>query len=442
MTKQENRRALILASSNYQDDEIRQLQAPHEDAVALARILEDPEIGGFDVKLMVNEPSFKVSQAIEEFFADRKRDDLLLLYFSGHGIKDDSGELYLATCNTRRKLLRSTAVSANWINDIMLRSRSQRQVLLLDCCYAGAFAKGLVAKADFDVHSREQFEGRGRVTLTASDSMQYSFEDNRSPKEGPRSLFTQIMIQGLERGEADANGDGLISFDELSNYVQDRVVEEMPSQRPQKWGLEVQGEIIIAKNPKPVKKPANLPVELLQAMESPFSNIRGGIIPDLDRLLHGSHQGMALAAQLALMKLAGDDSKKVSSEAAKSLGNYAVVTKIDLKRISDDADSQSAILKRNTGIVDADRDAVPAEKSDKSGFVDISNIEEEICAPHILVAFCPKCGKKLAEKAAFCPNCGAPVVDKCPENFKKCPRCGSFGPLLGVFCGHCGHRFK
>jgi len=69
------------------------LVAPSQDAEALARVLADPAIGGFEVQTLLNEPSYEVNRAIEAFFTDRKRDDLLL-YFSGHGIKDEEGRLY------------------------------------------------------------------------------------------------------------------------------------------------------------------------------------------------------------------------------------------------------------------------------------------------------------------------------------------------------------
>ena len=113
----------------------------------LALVLRDPSIGDFQVETLLNEPSFKVNQTIESFFADRKRDDLLLLYFSGHGLKDDEGRLYFATPNTLRKRLRTTTIQAALVNDVMRYSASKRQVVVLDCCYSGAFARGMTIKA-------------------------------------------------------------------------------------------------------------------------------------------------------------------------------------------------------------------------------------------------------------------------------------------------------
>ena len=248
----ERRFALIVASSQYVDPDLQKLIAPAQDAEALANVLQDPNIGGFEVKTLLDEPSYKVNEEIQTFFSDRGRDDLLLLYFSCHGIKDEEGQLYFATLNTSRKLLDATAISANFVNRMMFRSRSRQQLLLLDCCYSGAFAKGLVSRADKKIHTGDYFEeGRGRIVLTASDSMQYSFEADKLNVEvkDPGSIFTRAIIDGLNTGKADLDKDGRVSYDELYDYTYDRVIDETPLQKPGKWVFGVEGDVIVARNP-------------------------------------------------------------------------------------------------------------------------------------------------------------------------------------------------
>jgi HEAT repeat protein len=245
----ENKRhALIIASSVYHDVDFGKLNAPDQDAEHLGRILHDESIGGFSVKTLVNEPSNRVMEEIESFFVDRDRDALLLLYFSGHGIKDQDGKLYLATTNTRRAILRSTAVSSNFITDVMNSSLSRQQILLLDCCYSGAFVRGMVTKGDSRIGTQEYFAGTGRVVLTASDAIQYSFEGDEIKGQGVRSIFTDQLIYGLETGDADLDGDGLVSLDELYEYLHERVVKQKPQQHPRKWTFGIDGKLFIARN--------------------------------------------------------------------------------------------------------------------------------------------------------------------------------------------------
>src|SRR5690348_15493704 len=107
------RLALIVANDEYQHDGLNQLHSPAADARALADVLGDPDIGGFEVRVVHNQPSYDVQARIEDFFSDRRPDDVLLLHFSCHGIKSESGELFFAARNTRPNRLASTAVPAD-----------------------------------------------------------------------------------------------------------------------------------------------------------------------------------------------------------------------------------------------------------------------------------------------------------------------------------------
>lgn len=48
--------ALLVATYEHQDPGLRELTAPAADAEALAAVLRDAEIAGFDVTVLVNEP--------------------------------------------------------------------------------------------------------------------------------------------------------------------------------------------------------------------------------------------------------------------------------------------------------------------------------------------------------------------------------------------------
>ncbi|MCK4449625.1 MAG: formylglycine-generating enzyme family protein, partial [Anaerolineae bacterium] len=187
------------------------------------------------------------------------------------------------------------------------------------CCYSGAFAKGMIAKAGAGINAKEHFKGRGRVVLTASDAIQYAFEGDEVIGEGSHSVFTRHLIQGLKTGEADMDDNGWVSLDELYDYVYDRVTGEAPQQTPGKWVFDLRGEILIARNPHWVVKPAELPPELQRAMESPFAGLREGAVSELERLLHSSDESLSLAARQALVHLADDDSRRVSTTAVRAL---------------------------------------------------------------------------------------------------------------------------
>ena len=317
------RNALIVASSDYADPELRQLQTPAADARALEAVLRDPGIGGFEVRTLLNRPNQEVALAVEEFFADRQPDDMLLVHFSCHGIKDEDGELYFAMANSMLHRLASTAVAANFVNQRMNRSRSKRVVLLLDCCYAGAFERGMMARAGGGAGIEEQFAGgRGRAVITASDAMQYAYEGGElaATNELAPSVFTSALVGGLQTGEADRDQDGQVALDELYDYIYDKVRAATPNQTPCKWTYGIRGELFIARRSRPVTTPSPLPDDIQKAIESRLASVRLGAVQELEPLLHGRHQGLALAARLTLEQLADDDSRAVSAAATAALG--------------------------------------------------------------------------------------------------------------------------
>ncbi|HEY0760384.1 MAG TPA: caspase family protein [Acidisarcina sp.] len=327
----ETKSALIVASWEYRDADLRQLVAPANDAEALARVLSDPAMGGFDVQTVLNKTSREMSEEIESFFLNRKRDDLLLLYFSGHGVKDDDGQLYFTASDTRlidhSRPMRSTAVSAEFIREVMRCSKSRRQVLILDCCYSGAFASAMMAKGDKSVGVRQQFDqGRGMVIMTASDALQYSFEGDKVEGEAVRSVFTSSMVRGIETGQADLDCDGNISLDELYDYIYAEVAEHNSDQRPRKWTLDIEGRIIVAQAPI---REAELPGDLLSAINSPLPRVREGAAHALGDLLAGDHRGLVLAARQALTRMLNDDSRLVSRQAEALLAPDKTLPAVD-----------------------------------------------------------------------------------------------------------------
>ncbi|MFN8598776.1 MAG: caspase family protein [Anaerolineae bacterium] len=365
--------ALIIGNSHYQDPNLAKLIAPSEDVNDLADVLRNLDIGGFDgVNTLVDESDATIRLSIEDFFADKKPDDLLVLYFSGHGVRDEQGRLYLAAPNTRANRLRATAIATDFITGEMDRSRSKRQVLILDCCHSGAFAQGAKAVTGESAGIGPAFEGNGygRVVLTATDATQYAWEGDKIIGEADNSLFTHYMVEGLRTGAADVDGDGKITLDEMYDYVYEHVVTQTPKQTPGKWSYKQQGDIVIARNPKPIVKPVELPADLKMAIESPLANVRLGSVRELDRLLNGSNAGLALAAFDAIKHLADDDSRSVSSAASSALQAYAEKQRVreEQERLAKERAEQDRLAAERAeaerlAALKAERERVAAEKA-------------------------------------------------------------------------------
>lgn len=312
------RSALIVATYAYEEEGLARLRAPERDADELVEVLGDPAIGNFDVTAVINQSAYEISLAVAHFFADRRADDVLLLHFSCHGVKDDSGELYLAAKNTRLDLLDPTALSSTFVRRAMDRTRAGRVVLLLDCCYAGAFGRGMRTRAGGQVDIKDRLSGRGRAVIAASSALEFAFEGTDladGEVKGSPSVFTGALVQGLRTGEADRDQDGWVSLDELYAYVHDEVRRVNPNQNPKKWALEVEGDFHVARRGGPVTKPSELHESIKESMGSHFWWERKSAVEPLAELLEGDHPGLALAASQGLQVLATDPDDRVKAAA-------------------------------------------------------------------------------------------------------------------------------
>jgi Caspase domain len=235
-------RALLIGNSTYPADEhnLQALKGPVKDIAALNRALADPGTGLFDdadVTLLPEATSTRAIRALGRFFGTATRDDVLLVYFSGHGKLDHSGRLHLCMQDTDSTDLLSTAVSSARVNEFADASRARNVVIVLDCCHAGAFRGADLGQA---------VAGPGRYVLASCRGTQLA---NDATMENGTSFFTQHLVDGLLGAAADHDGDGYATFSDLYAYV-DRRLREAGKQIPQRR-VDGDGDLPLAKRPPP-----------------------------------------------------------------------------------------------------------------------------------------------------------------------------------------------
>ncbi len=219
-------RALLIGNSTYPVDEhnLQTLKGPVKDIAVLNRALIDPAVGLFndaDVTLLPEATSSRAIRALGRFFGTAARDDVLLVYFSGHGKLDQSGRLHLCMQDTESTDLLSTAVSSTRINEFADASHARNVILVLDCCHAGAFRGGELGDA---------VAGPGRYVLTSCRGTQLA---NDATVDNGTSYFTQHLVDGLLGAAADQDQDGYVSFSDVYAYVDHRL-REAGKQIPQR----------------------------------------------------------------------------------------------------------------------------------------------------------------------------------------------------------------
>ncbi|MFI0999442.1 Hsp70 family protein [Streptomyces galbus] len=312
-------RALIIANSTYDDGHFAPLPAATADAAALAEVLGAPDIGGFEVETLVDVSQRPAMRALEAFFTKAARDDLLLLHLSLHGWKDTRGRLHFIMRDTELDYLRATAVPAEVIGDWMGASRSRRIVVLLDCCYSGAFPMNALRRdaGTPTVDVAEPFAGNGRVVMTASTALQYAYEGEREVRHSRApaqpSVFTSAVVGGLRDGSADLDGDGFVSVEELYEYVHEQVRNRIAGQTPTLSVDSAQGTIHLARSPRHMD--VDRLVEMRAAALDPQPWKRIGSLHLVEQLLGSIREPTREAARAALLGLIADADREVARRA-------------------------------------------------------------------------------------------------------------------------------
>jgi Caspase domain len=205
-------RALLVANSTFPADRynLPDLEGPRNDSALLRDALCDGEVGLFasdNVRLVTERTMSEVLSEAEDVLVSATQRDTLLLYYSGHGLLDQAGELFLCTRDTRSDRLRSTAVKASDLRGMMDQSAAGTMVVVLDCCHSGRFKGGDIPAA---------LAGRGRFVVASSRSGELA---NDSHVRNHASLFTHHLVEGIMYGAEDHDGDGVVTLSELYDYV-------------------------------------------------------------------------------------------------------------------------------------------------------------------------------------------------------------------------------
>ncbi|MCB8953327.1 MAG: SUMF1/EgtB/PvdO family nonheme iron enzyme [Ardenticatenales bacterium] len=274
MADKARRLALLIGNNQFEDEKhFPPLRTPANDVADMAAMLA--RHGEFEILgTLVDADEPTIRRAIADLYGQAERGDLTLLYYSGHGQKGTDGSLYLAARDTDFRRLRATGVRESFIQETMADSRSRHHVVVLDCCFSGAFAQG-AKRGAAEPLLLEKLRGEATAILASSGTIQYSFEE-----KGRNSLFTSALLQGMETGRADENEDGLITVDELFAYADRQVRDQRRDQTPmlaqQKREIE---RLVLVRNPLGKARAATLPVTMTPPPPAPAATQTKGVAP-------------------------------------------------------------------------------------------------------------------------------------------------------------------
>ncbi|HUF13350.1 MAG TPA: caspase family protein [Longimicrobiales bacterium] len=237
----DERWAVVIGIGQYASDGIPDLQYAANDARSVREFLTSGAAGPFEddhVLFLTDEEATvdAMRQAMFVFLQQADWDDLVVIYFAGHGAPDPNrpDNLYLLPHDADLDALAATAFPMWDVKTALRRQISAERVIVIsDACHSGGTQEGL----DNPINGTfaDLFTPSRRLTLTAAANNELSFEDARWG--GGHGVFTYHLLEGL-RGAADANADGIVTFAEAADYTTRQVSEETATQQnPQRTGL-------------------------------------------------------------------------------------------------------------------------------------------------------------------------------------------------------------
>jgi tetratricopeptide (TPR) repeat protein len=224
--------ALVIGIANYANlPGTAQLQFSERDAEAIYSILISPEGGNFraeNVRKLVGPRATlaNIRSELEQWLPSvTAADDRVLIYFAGHGFVHQ-GRGFLAPYDIHPDRIAQTGYPMDDLGKVFgSQIKGKWKVLLTDSCHSGAITPA--DDAAF-LNKRLLDLNKNLFSLTASRDRERSFES--AEWGGGHGIFTYYVVKGLE-GLADENNDGIVTADELAEYVRRNVREATGGQQ-------------------------------------------------------------------------------------------------------------------------------------------------------------------------------------------------------------------
>jgi tetratricopeptide (TPR) repeat protein len=223
--------AVIVGISNYRNlGENLQLQFAERDAQSIYTILISPEGGNFkaeNVHVLTGDKATlaDLRREIDTWLpAVAKEDDRVLIYFAGHGFLYQ-GKGYLAPYDIDLNDIGATGYPMDELGAVVgSKIQAKYKILLTDACHSGAITPEDSQNLNHALSSMNP----SLFSLTASRDRERSFE---SPDlEGGHGVFTYYVVKGMQ-GAADTSHDGIVTADELAEYVHTNVRDATKGQQ-------------------------------------------------------------------------------------------------------------------------------------------------------------------------------------------------------------------
>jgi hypothetical protein len=238
LPRPESSRVVLIGVADY--DHLPPLPAVRNNLAALADFFTSAPGWGLPSEhcTVVTDPgqSSEFINPIQQAVAEAT--DTLLVYYSGHGHLDDELRYSVSVTGSRQDEP-WTCLPYAWLKSVLIQTRAERRVVILDSCFSGQ-AHGLMADAADAV--RLQVATTGAVVISSARHDLPAL----APIGETYTAFTGELLQVLTHGIA--GGPAEISIDAAYAHVKTALAARgRPA--PDRTGTDTSGALVIARNP-------------------------------------------------------------------------------------------------------------------------------------------------------------------------------------------------
>jgi ABC-type amino acid transport substrate-binding protein len=189
-------RAILIGTARYRDKKFPPLPAAGNSLAALREVLVARDLCGWppDRVTVLPDPTDvpRLAQALRRLARDTE--DVLLVYFVGHGVILRRGQLCLVLSDTDAEDPDITGLEFQRLREILLDSPARVKIVMLDCCYSGRAIETLAGEQLADY-----VDTSGVYTLTASDHVAHvvPLEQQQSNATSFTGEFVNLIRAGV-----------------------------------------------------------------------------------------------------------------------------------------------------------------------------------------------------------------------------------------------------
>ncbi|WP_341514534.1 caspase family protein (plasmid) [Rhodococcus qingshengii] len=250
-------RAVLIGVSRYEMDEqpitpgseaLPPLDSVSANLTDLRQLLTDPDLGTFTsehCELLENpQRPHQIGDIIAS--AAREAEDVLLVYYAGHGLVDSRGRLYLGLPGTNPAQTSWTSLPFETLREALLDSPAKIRILILDCCFSG---RAFESMGDDPALQARWLDIDGTYTLASSAANEPSF----APVGEPHTAFTGALLATARKAPG-------ITLEELYRGTQIRLAAQSRPE-PHRRSVNAAGELVIFGHPQPLVASAAAAIE-------------------------------------------------------------------------------------------------------------------------------------------------------------------------------------